>query len=91
MEVIRVNNAKEKLHYVMAADVPPVAKANPGDTIIFECVDAYCNQIKDESTLFSEYCGPNWAIDTVNLSHLCGENEPRSGWGELGGQGLIRG
>ena len=54
MQTVRVSSDKAKLHYVMSADVPPVAHASSGDTIIFECVDAYCNQIKSEKTLFSE-------------------------------------
>ena len=54
MEILRVSNDKERLHYNFGPDVLPVATASSGDTIIFECVDAYCNQIKDENTLFSE-------------------------------------
>jgi amidase len=53
MPAIRVSNDKAKLHYVFSTETAPVATANPGDAIIFECVDAYCNQIKDEQTLFS--------------------------------------
>lgn len=54
MKAIRVDNNKQKLHYQFGPDIAPVVTANPGDTIMFECVDAYCNQIKDERTLFSE-------------------------------------
>jgi len=54
MATIRINNDKAKLHYAFSADIKPLAAANVGDTIVFECVDAYCNQIKDENTLFSE-------------------------------------
>ena len=54
MRTIRVSNNKVKLHYSFSADTIPVATATPGDTIVFECVDAYCNQIKNEHTLFSE-------------------------------------
>jgi amidase len=53
MQTIRVSNDKSRLHYEFSAETAPAATANPGDTIIYECVDAYCNQIRDEHTLFS--------------------------------------
>ena len=53
MQTIRVSNDKSRLHYEFSTATAPVVTANPGDTIIYECVDAYCNQIRDEHTLFS--------------------------------------
>jgi amidase len=53
MQTIRVSNDKSRLHYEFSTETPPVVTANPSDTIIYECVDAYCNQIRDEHTLFS--------------------------------------
>lgn len=53
MQTIRVTNDKSRLHYEFSAGIAPVVAANPGDTIIYESVDAYCNQIRDEQTLFS--------------------------------------
>ncbi|MDP3058519.1 MAG: acetamidase/formamidase family protein [bacterium] len=54
MNKIYVSGDKDKLHYRFSAANTPRAYANPGDQIIFSCIDAYCNQIIDETTLFSE-------------------------------------
>ena len=46
--------SRNHLHYVFNTQLAPTQRAETGEIVVFECVDAYKNQITSNNTLFSD-------------------------------------
>jgi amidase len=49
----KIRVSKDSVHYFFDSAQQPAARAQKGDTVVFECIDCYANQITSNETAFA--------------------------------------